>query len=579
MPAYSKQIYEFGPFRLNPAARTLLCNGEPVSLSAKVFDLLLVLVQNSGRVIEKAELLKFVWHDAFVEENNLTVSVAALRKALGETPRGHLYIETIPKRGYHFIAQVREVRDESLDRAIDSVAVLPLVNPSDDPDLAYLSDGITESIINSLSRLPHLKVMARSTVFRYRQPEVDPRMAGLEMGVRAVLVGRVLQLRGKLVVRMELVDVADGSQIWGEQYNRPASDIFVVQEEIAREVSEKLRLKLTSEERLRLSKRYTTNTEAYHLYLKGRHLLTKHTTEHSIKAIEFFERAIEIDPNYALAYSGIADSYFSLSAVHLSPKEALPLAKAAAIKAIEIDDELADAHISVGLIKVWYDHDWRGAEQAYKRAIEINPGAALAHQRYATYLAFMGRLDEAMSELKRAQELDPLSLQTNVNMGTLLSVMRLYERAIKQLKKTLELDPNFYPAHYALGCAYIQTMDFEEAVAEFEQVCRLEEDSHTALGYIGHAYARAGKTNEAERVLEELNALSTQQYISPYSIALVYIGLDQKDEAFKWLEKTYEDQNDMLVWLRIAPEVDSLRSDPRFADLMLRVGFQPRSDN
>jgi len=573
MPAYSKQIYEFGPFRLNPAARTLLCNGEPVSLTAKVFDLLLMLVQNSGRVIEKAELLKSVWQDAFVEENNLTVSVAALRKALGETPREYLYIETIPKRGYHFIAQVREVRDENVDRAIDSIAILPLANTSDDPDLAYLSDGITESIINSLSQLPYLKVMARSTVFRYRQPDVDPRLAGLEMRVRAVLVGRVLHLGDKLVVKTELVDVADGSQIWGEQYNRPASDIFSVQEEIAKEVSEKLRLKLTSEERLRLSKRYTANTEAYHLYLKGRYLLTRHTTELSIKAIEFFERAIEIDPNYALAYAGIADSYFSLSAVHLPPKKALPMSKAAAIKAIEIDDELADAHISMGLIKVWYDHDWRGAEKEYKRAIELNPGAALAHQRYATYLAFIGRLDEAMLELKRAQELDPLSLQTNVNMGTLLSVMHQYERAINQLKKTLEIDLNYYPAHYALGCAYIQTGNFDEAIAAFEQVCRLEEDSHIALGYIGHAYAREGKTDEAERVLKELKELSKQQYISPYSIALVYIGLEQRDEAFKWLEKTYEDQNDMLVWLKIAPEVDSLRSDPRFADLMLRVGF------
>jgi TolB-like protein/Tfp pilus assembly protein PilF len=576
MPAYSKQIYEFGPFRLNPSARTLLCNGEPVSLTAKVFDLLLALVQNSGRVIEKAELLKSVWQDAFVEENNLTVSVAALRKALGETPKGHVYIETIPKRGYHFIARVREVRDENVDQAIDSIAILPLANTSDDPDLAYLSDGITESIINSLSQLPYLKVMARSTVFRYRQPEVDPRVAGLEMRVRAVLVGRVLQRGDRLVVKTELVDVADGSQIWGEQYNRPASDIFAVQEEIAREVSEKLRLKLTSEERLRLSKRYTANTEAYHLYLKGRHLLTRHTRELSVKALEFFERAIEVDPNYALAYAGIADAYFSLSAVHLPPKTALPLAKAAATKAIEIDDELADAHISMGLVMVWYDHDWTGAGNEYKRAIKLNPGAALAHQRYATYLAFMGRLDESMLELKRAQELDPLSLQTNVNMGTLLSVMHQYERAIQQLKKTLEIDLNYYPAHYALGCAYIQTSNFTEAVTEFEQVCRLEEDSHMALGYIGHAYAREGQTDEAERVLEELKGLSKRQYISPYSIALVYIGLEQKDEAFKWLEKTYEDQNDMLVWLKIAPEVDSLRSDPRFADLMSRVGFQPR---
>ncbi len=573
MPAFSRQIYEFGPFRLDPAARTLLCNGEPVPLKAKVFDLLLTLVQNSGRVIEKSELFKSVWHDAFVEENNLTVSVAALRKALGETPREPRYIETIPKRGYHFIARVRETRAEGVYRAMNSVAVLPLANPSDDPDLAYLSEGITESIINSLSQLPDLRVMARSTVFRYRQPDVDPRAVGLEMGVRAVLVGRVLQFRDKLVVKTELVDVADGSQIWGEQYNRLALNIFAVQEEIAREVSEKLRLKLTSEERLRLSRRYTANTDAYHLYLKGRHFLGRHTKEFSLKALELFKRAIEIDPNYALAYAGIADSYFSLSTVHLPSREALPLARTAAAKAIEIDDELADAHISMGMVKVWYEHDWSGAAKEFEQAIELNPGAALAHQRYATYLAIMGRLDEAMSELKRAQELDPLSLQINVNMGTLLSVMHQYERAIKQLKKTLEIDQDFYPAHYALGCAHIQTGDFDEAIAEFEQVRRVEEDSHIALGYIGHAYAREGKVAEAEAVLRELKELSERQYISPYSIALIYIGLGQKDKTFEWLEKTYEDQNDMLVWIRIAPEVDNLRADPRFRNLMSRVGF------
>jgi TolB-like protein len=267
------------------------------------------------------------------------------------------------------------------EQVISSLAVLPLANTSDDPNLEYLSDGITESIINNLSQLPSLKVMARSTVFRYKGEKAAPVEVARELAVRAVLVGRVLQMGDRLVVRIELVDAADGSQLWGEQYDRPLSDIFAVQGEIAHRVSEKLRLKLTSEERRRLAKRYTDNTEAYQLYLKGRYFWNKYSTEWVQKGIERFQQAIAIAPTYALAYAGLADSYFRLSDTHLPPNEALPKAKAAAMKAVELDEELSEAHASLGLIKVYYDHDWPGAETEYLRAIELKPNSSIAHQR------------------------------------------------------------------------------------------------------------------------------------------------------------------------------------------------------
>src|SRR5919197_6503319 len=349
------RFYEFGPFRIDTAERLLLREGTPVPLTPKAFETLLRLIQNSGHVVEKDELMREVGPDTYVEEANLTQNVFTLRKVLGEGRGGRQYIETVPRRGYRFTAAVKEVWDAERNRAIDSLAVLPLVNASADPNIEYLSDGVTESIINSLSQLPQLRVMARSTVFRYKGRDVHPQEAGHEMGVRAVLTGRVFQFSDRLIIRAELTDVADGWQLWGEQYNSEPSDIFVVQEEISQEISEKLRLKLSGEERLRLAKRHTESADAYQAYLKGRFYWNKRTVESLKKSVELFEEAIRLDPNYALAYAGLADAYLLLGSVEygaLDPVSAMEKARQSAAAAFGRDASLAEAHASLAYVRI-----------------------------------------------------------------------------------------------------------------------------------------------------------------------------------------------------------------------------------
>jgi TolB-like protein/Tfp pilus assembly protein PilF len=457
-------------------------------------------------------------------------------------------------------------------RFINSLAVLPFVNVKDDANLEYLCDGITENIINSLSQLPRLKTMARSTVFRYKGRKIDPLEAGREMGVRAVLVGRVIQSGDHLMISVELVDVADGSQIWGEQYNRRISDILTAQEEISREVSERLRLKLTIEERMRLAKRYTENMEAYHLYLKGRYFWSKYNREETIKSIDYYQQAIAVDPAYALAYAGIAESYYALSSVYLPPREAMPKARAAVMKALEIDETVAEAHFTLGIIRSFFDWDWAGAERAFKRSIHFNPGNAKAHQRYGHFLNMMGRFYDAMAEIKLAHEMDPLSLPINVSIASTFYLMGLYEQAIEQNKSTLELDPNFRLTHFILGQVYMAQGRLSEAVEEFQKGNLLEENT-VGLGYLGRLYAMMGKRGEALRILDRLNELSTQDYISPYRRALIYADLGEMDTAFEWLEKAYLDRSEEMAWLNIVPSLDGLRADPRFTDLLRRIGF------
>ncbi|MDT5059729.1 MAG: eukaryotic-like serine/threonine-protein kinase [Acidobacteriota bacterium] len=455
---------------------------------------------------------------------------------------------------------------------IDSLAVLPLANASADPGTEYLSDGITESIINTLSQLPGLKVMARATVFRYKGKEVDIEEVRRDLNVRAVMTGRVLQFGDQLIIKIELVDTADGSQLWGEQYKRLAADIFEVQEEISKEISEKLRIKLTGEEKKLLVKRYTDNTEAYRLYLKGRFCLSKMTKEALGNAIKHFQQAIDTDPDYALAYAGLADAYYGLSSNHLPPVEAMPKARAAAEKALEIDDTLAEAHASLGLVKAFYDWDWASAEDEYKRAIELNPGYASTHHWYGWYLALMGRLNEAIAEIKQASELDPLSLEINTDLGLSFLFARQYDRAIEQFEKAMEMDPNFIWAHFFMGWAYEQKGNYEGAVAEFQKARQLD-DSPLILAALGHTYVMAGRRDEALRVLAEMKELAERRHVSSYHFAIIHAALGERDEAFEWLEKTYEARSEALVWLKVDPRLDTLRTDPRFIDLQRRVGL------
>ncbi len=464
---------------------------------------------------------------------------------------------------------------------IDSAAVLPFVNLSNDPSTEYLADGITESLINSLSQLPNLRVISRSSVFRYKvhdptAAQPDPLAVGRELKVHAVLTGRLVQRGDTLSISAELVDVRNDRQIWGEQYNRRLADILAVQEEISREISEKLRSKLTGEQQKRLAKRYTEDTDAYQLYLKGRYHWNKRTEEGMSKAVEYFQQAIERDPNYALAYAGLADCY-NLQTIYsgIPPKEAFPRGKAAAIKALAIDDTLAEAHTPLAYVKQIYEHDLEGAENEFKRAIELNPSYATAHQWYGEYLTMMGRLDEALAEKKKAQELDPLSLVINTTVGWTLYFARQYDQAITIYQKALELDPNFFRARLFLGQAYEQKRMYDNAIAEFEKAISLSRQSAEAMGALGHAYAVSGRRGEAQKIIADLKEMSNRKYVDSYSIAIIHIGLGEKDQSFAWLEKGYEDRSYFSLYARVDPVFDSIRSDARFASLMKRMGFAP----
>ncbi|MFN2598086.1 MAG: winged helix-turn-helix domain-containing tetratricopeptide repeat protein, partial [Pyrinomonadaceae bacterium] len=590
-------LYEFGPFVLDPAERRLLREGRPVPLAPKAFDLLTVLVRHGGHLLGKEELLKLVWPDQFVEEGNLSMNVSTLRKALGDDQAAHRYIETVPKKGYRFAADVEElgggpagqtqaVRDVTAVeeepgpavKAIDTLAILPFVNVSADPDFEYLSDGITESIINNLSQLPKFRVMARSTVFRYKGREVDALEVGRELRVGAVLVGRVLQVGGRMIVRAELVDAGDGSQLWGAQYNRQLDDIFAVQEEIAQEISEKSRLRLTRGEKERLGKRHTENVEAYHAYLKGRYFWNKRTGEGVRKAVEYFQRAIEADPTYALAYVGLADCYASLGFYligALPPREVMPKAKAAALRALEVDETLAEGHASLGAIKMYYDWDWAGAESQFRRAIELNPNYALAHYWYGVYLAKLGRPDEAIIECRKGLEGDPLSLVINVTLAVIFYSARRHEEAIEQSLKALEMNPGFYPAYIPLSGAYEQQGLYGEAVAALQQARQIKDSPSYLLAILGQVYAAAGEEEAAREVLGEFEEVSKQRYIPSYLIALIHASLGANDSAFELLEKACEERSSWLTWLRVEPKFDRLRPDPRYAGLLRRVGLSP----
>jgi serine/threonine protein kinase/Flp pilus assembly protein TadD len=460
-------------------------------------------------------------------------------------------------------------------KPIDSLAVMPFVNVGADPNSEYLSDGITENLINSLSQLPKLRVVPRGRVFRYKGREIDTEKVGRELNVRAVLTGRVVQRGDSLNIQTELVDVAGDSQLWGQQYNRKFSEIIAVQEEIAKEVADKLHLRPSGEEQKRLAKRYTENPEAHQLYLKGRYLWDRRTGETLKRATEYFQQAIDKDPGYALAWAGLADCYAVYSFYDvLPPREAAPKAKEAAIKALGLDDRLAEPHAALGYVKTSYDWDLPGAEQEFKRAIELNPNYATAYYWYAQTLAGR-RWDEAIAEAKRAQEADPLSLIAITITGQMFLGARLHDQAVDQLRKTLEMDPNYYFAHLLLGMAYEQVGRQEEAIAELQRAAGLSGGQTSALGALGHTYAVTGKRAQAQKVLAELKDLSKRRYVSPVESALIYVGLGDKVQALEWLEKAYEDRSQRLGWISYDARFDNLRGEPRFQDLLRRMHLEP----
>jgi serine/threonine protein kinase/tetratricopeptide (TPR) repeat protein len=488
-----------------------------------------------------------------------------------------------PRTSHGLNRRTQVVRRPRSRKAIDSLAILPLINMSGDMDTEYLSDGITESLINNLSKLPKLRVMARSTVFRYKGRATDglqnadgpdPLQVGADLGVRAVFIGRVFQRDDSLVIKAELVDASDGSHLWGGQFTRPMTDVFAIEEEISQEISENLRLKLTGAQKKQLAQRYTQNTEAYQLYLKGRYHWNKRTQEGITKGIEFFENAIALDPNYALAYAGLADCYNLLASYStMSPRTAFLRAKATVMRALKLDPNLAEANASLAHIRFWYEWDWHGAERDFKKALELNSGYGTARLWYALYLASMGRAEEAIAEVKRAQEVDPLSLVINLNVSRVLYFAREYDRAADQCLKTIEMYPGFFLGYRRLGQIYERKRMYAEALAEFDKSLALAANNSETISVKGYTLAAAGRMAEAEQVLAELKGLSEQIYVSPYSLSRVLFGLGREDEAFEYLEKTYQERHGILVYLKVEPLFDGLRSDPRFVSMLQRLNL------
>ena len=463
------------------------------------------------------------------------------------------------------------VFDGTSQSRIESIAVLPFANLGNDPKTEYLSDGITESLINSLSQLPNLAVMSRNTVFRYKGQATDPQKVGRDLHVRAILTGRLIQTGDELLISVNLEDVENSRQLWGEQYNRKLSNLVSVQQEIAGDIYGRLRPRLAGEEKKLLAKRPTENVEAYQLYLQGLFYWNKWTQADFKKAADYFTQAVQKDPRYALSYAGLADTYSLLGdAGYLPPSEAWPKAKAAAMQALDIDDALAEAHTSLGLVREHFEWDWAGAEQEFRRAIELNPNSATAHHWYGAYLANMGRSDQGLRETKKAQELDPLSLIINTSLGWQLYVARHNDQAAEQLRKVLDIDAKFAPARRMLEEVYAQMGKQKEAVAEREKILSLSGSPELAAS-IEEDFFKAGYKGVLQSWLDGLTEISKHGYVSSYSIAQAYMRMGEKEKAFGWLEKAYEEHDSGLVSLAVEPMFDAVRPDPRFRDILRRM--------
>jgi DNA-binding winged helix-turn-helix (wHTH) protein/TolB-like protein/Flp pilus assembly protein TadD len=695
MTTKQPEIYEFGRFRLDAAERSLRRGDEAVPLTPKVFGILLALVEKSGRIVEKDELMRLVWPDSFVEEGNLTQNISVLRKALGETSEGKPYIETVARRGYRFVASVRKASNveaaahalrtandvaaespgdngaaphafaarplaaESLageitvDRVagdhgaaaatfaapaallsppaegragqitaptparvssqaavhasrwprfgkrrvalmamivllavtagvfyffkasraasstgnIDSIAVLPFVADTGDAETEFLNDRLAENLINNLAQLPKLRVVPRSLTFNYRGNTADLQKIGRELGARAVLTGRIHRQGDALSIQADLIDVANVSQIWGRHYDRKIADLLLVPEDISKDIFENLRLRLSVEEKKQL--------DANRYYLLGRNALNKRTAGGLQQGIEYFQKAIDIDPDDAAAYAGLADCYNMLVVYGIrTPKDAFPLAQEAALKALELDDNLAEAHTSLAFIKHRWNWERQDAEREFLRAIKDKPAYGPAHQWYSSYLVAVERTDEAIAEARRAAELDPLSFSTGIHLGWIYYMAGRYDEAIAHCQKLLAVDPGFFPVYRYLGLSYEQKGMYTEAIAAFERGIKLS-GSPLLVALLGHAYAVAGDRARAEQVLNELQEMSGQRYVSPYTVAAIYAGLRRSDRVYEWLERAISERDIWLMNLRVDPVFKEMRGDRRFKATLLRLGLIP----
>lgn len=640
--------YEFGPFRLSPAEGQLLRDGVPVTLTPKAFEALILLVEREGHLIEKEELMKSLWPDTFVEEANLAHHVWRLRKALEDSKEVAQYIETVPKRGYRFIAPVKTINQSNpalvveehtvmrlvaeretenvepvangsrnrsslstrtiliagllvlfaavtfayvkfrikgatapaVTSPINSLAVLPFKPLTADNSDATLELGMADALITRLSNLKNLTVRPTSAVIKYTAANSDLAGIGRELNVQTVLDGRVQRAGDRMRVTVQLIRTEDGKPLWAERFDEQSVDIFALEDSVSQKVARALALQLTAAESSRIQQHYTNNIEAYQDYLKGRFQMNQ-AAPGMLKSVGSFEDAIQKDPRFAQAYAGLADAHSGLAFMGLgskTPGEEAMKAKTAAAKALELDDSLAEAHVSLANIHFNYEWNWGEAEREFERAIELNPNLAEAHHWYSEYLMAMTRWDESLAEIKRAQELDPLSVNINFHYGMCLSTMGRYEEALQQLRRTLEIDPNTGGAgsHWGIAMIYQKRGMFDEAIRELDEARRLDPRPSWRVTGNAEALALAGRRKEALGSLAQILEMRKHQYVSPFFIGEIYAALGDKDQAFVWLNKAIDEREIVVVYLKtmqLSVSIASLHDDPRWPLLLQRVGL------
>jgi len=555
--------------------------GVKVNLQDQPFQFLALLVQRAGEVLTREELRHKLWPaDTFVDfEDGLNTTIKKIRAALGDSAENPRFIETLPRRGYRFIvpvqrtaAQAPAAEERPAERVL--LAVLPFKNLSADPEQEYFSDGMTEEMIAHLGMLAPrtLGVIAGTSVMRYRNTDKSIAEIGHELGVRYVLEGSVRRSGERIRISARLIQVSDQTNLWSAGFERSLTDVFAVQTEVASNIAESLAMELLPEQRLRGSH---ANSQAYELFLKGRYFWNKRTEEALNKGADYFERAIEEDPGCAQAYAGLADCYLMLGwNTMLPPHASLPKAQAAAIKALKLDNRLAEAHTSLAFCKLFHEWDWQGAERGFQHAITLNPSYGVARPWYAFQLSAIGRHREAVAEARRALRFDPFSLAIGASAGLVLSLAGHHDEAIELCLKTLEMDPTgFYQTHFVLGASYEVKGRLDEAVNSLQSAVGLSSRNPHMLAALGHALAMAGRTKDALHIAAELKQRASERYVPPYNIAMVYAGLGEKDTAFEWLETGYQDRSIWMIFLNVHPMFEDLRTDPRFRSLVERMNF------
>src|SRR5260221_7288794 len=579
-PALPKR---FGTFEFDSRARQLRKHGHTIRLHGQPLEILGLLLEHPAQVVLREELRARLWpQDTFVDfEHGLNAAVNKLREALDDDANNPRFIETVPRRGYRFISAVglhdsQNLLGEPSSPRIQSLVVLPLENLSNDPEQEYFADGMTDQLITNLAQISALKVISRTSAIRYKGTKKSLPEIARELHVDAVVEGALMWVGGRVRISAQLIEAPTDYHLWAASYERDLRDVLSMQEEVTRAIASEIRVKLTAQEQARLARTHSINPEAYRLYLKGRYYWYKLKPEAMQKAIEHFQQAVEKDPAYALAYAGLADTYNALAFFTVfPPREVVPKAKAAAVKALEIDANLAEAHVSLGWAGFTYDLDWPAAGKHFERAVVLNPAYPLAHSYYSLYLGALGRSEEGLTEAKRALDLDPVSPAILHYVVVQLYLARRFDEAIEQCRKTLELDPGFTPAHRVLGEVYSAKGMYREALAEYEEYSALSGGSPRSTAFVGYAHARLGQRSQAFRVLVQLRAASKQKYVPALSFAIVYVGLGEKEQAFLWLEKAYDERTNSLAYLKVQATWDPLRSDPRFADLVRRIGLPP----